>query len=191
MSQPVKTNLFIWSDLAFIGVCIFTLVGAIGGTATKSNPLVGIVLLWAVVVGCIAITTVMYVLRYFQLKFLHYTDMGLIVAWKNPAYAVKDTDFEVQVNVMLAKITLKYPAAQAALNGCVVFFTDATFMSWTPGYAVRKVAGIQDNASIVVGWHQDLSVSALQHELGHRVLQICAGDPPEDAAHQILASLGL
>lgn len=191
MSLPIKARLFVWSDLVFIGVSLLALICAVGAQLTRGNPTIGLAIMWSVAVGCIVITTIMYLKRKKQIRCLRYWAKGMVVAWKESKYAVVDVAFETQVDDLLAKLKSTYPDAQRALNDCVVFFTDPVFVQWSPGTAARKVAGIQDGPVIGVGWHQDLKQSALQHELCHRVMQVFGGDSPEEVAHRMMQQMGI
>jgi hypothetical protein len=85
-----------------------------------------------------------------------------------------------------------YAGANDALRGCMVWFREESWLMDTgPGTIARKVAGVQDGQLIYVGWRVDLSTSALKHELAHRILQVCAGDPPEALAHETMRRLGV
>jgi hypothetical protein len=104
---------------------------------------------------------------------------------------VPSEKLEPVVDAMLIKLAPKYPTAPLALKGCLVAFREPKWIQYIPGVVSRKVAGVQDGAYLEVGWNEDLSKTALVHELVHRVFQVYAGDPDEALAHTMMQELGL
>jgi hypothetical protein len=170
----------------------------IGAAFTKQDPPVPFVG-WAILVAAILgmhLVAVLYFLRKAkQQKSLRFmlTPPGLVVGWKEDKYVVSGEAVEKEVLECITKMRPLFPSAENALRGCVVFFTDPTFIQppERPGMLARRVAGVQDGQLIIVGWREDLSHSALKHELAHRILQVYDGDPPEVLAHSKMADLGV
>lgn len=106
---------------------------------------------------------------------------GLLVGWTDDKWAVDRSQFNALVSEYLSKAETVFPGARSAVDGVVVIFREPIWY-----YHYRRVAGLQDGAVLSVGWAENLSETALRHELGHRILQVLAGDPPEEEAHRIL-----
>lgn len=144
---------------------------------------------WVAAAGWIGVSIVQVIQRCRTTKILKFeSSHRLWVGWTDKQYAVKIEDFDATVEELLVHLEPTYPLARQALAGCVVVFREPT---WTQITSLRRVAGEQDGTFITVGWHLRLDDSALVHELAHRVLQICAGDPSEEKAHEVLAKIGL
>jgi hypothetical protein len=192
----MKKTLFTTGDVLFWGgFSVGSLALAIGAHLTPQDPpvpLVGWAILWSVVAGFWFTSIAYFIKKKRTLDMLHFVDRhGIVVGWKKPEYAVKQDDFEDQIEEMITKMLSAYPHCATALRGCLVFFVEPVWYHQTPGFVARKVAGVQDGMLIYVGWREKLSESALQHELAHRVLQVFAGDPPEAVAHDMMQKMGL
>lgn len=196
--KPTRADLFTPFEIIFWTVFLGIPTGlAIGGSLTKQDPpvpAVGWIILWAAVSGMYFVAVMFFIRRWKCLNNLRFRlePSGLTVGWADDKYCVSAEAVEAEVNDLLAKMTPTYPDAAKALRGCVAWFQEP---SWVQdggvGYMVRRVAGVQDGQLILVGWREDLKTSALKHELAHRVLQVCAGDPVESVAHEMMTKMGL
>jgi len=139
--------------------------------------------------GWVAVSVVVLLQHYQTRRVLKFESKHQVrVGWLQPQYEVYPVVFDEEVESLLVKLEQGYPCARQALHGCTVIFREAT---WIQLGTLRRVAGEQDGEFIVVGWRPRIHDSALQHELAHRVLQVCAGDPSEERAHAVLVKLGL
>lgn len=197
-SSPVTQRVFTpfeviyWSLFCGIPTCL-----AIGGHLTKQDPpvpLVGWIILWVAVLGMWVIAGLFMARRWKWIHWLRYTlnPVGCVVGWAEDKYCVSVEAVEEQIVEVLAKMIPRYAGAEAALKGCVLFFQEPTWVQdLGPGFVARKVAGVQDGTLLYIGWRENLSESALKHELAHRVLQVCANDPDETTAHKLMAEMGI
>jgi len=196
--KPTAAILFSRFEILFWGffLGIPTALG-IGAHLTPQDPpvpFVGWAILWAAIGGMYFVATMFFIRRWKQLGMLHFRldPIGLVVGWAEDKYCVSGEMVEREVNDLLALMRSAYPDAEKSLRGCVVMMTEPKFICWPgPGFVARKVAGVQDGQLLYVGWREDLKTSALQHELAHRVLQVYAGDPAEEAAHELMAKMGI
>lgn len=184
------TDAIFWSIFCFVPLGL-----GIGVHLTKQDfehPLAAWIILWSVIAGMWAVAISYFVRRWNMLKKLRFVSKdGIIIGWTYMKYAVFRDEVESEVAAVIRKMS-KYGDVTKALKGCVVMFVEPEFWCWPDiGFVARKVAGMQDGALIYVGWRQTLSISALQHELAHRILQVFAGDPPEKEAHAIMSELGI
>jgi len=195
MSSPVKLQRFFAGDLVFPGVLLIALVAAIWATITPQDPPVstaGWAILWSVPAVMLLINVLLAIQRESMGSALKYEYRGVVVAWENPQWAVPDVVFQPALDAYINKLKAKYPKIEDALKGCVILFREP---KWTvdarPNSAAKYVAGLQDNTLIYVGWNADLSKTAFEHELTHRVFQVFEGDPPQDKAHQMMQAIGI
>lgn len=110
----------------------------------------------------------------------------LRVGWTQRKYAVRIEEVDALIEDLIDRVDHAYPLARQALVGCTIVFREPTWVQWR---RFRRVEGEQDGMFLTVGWKSELDNSALQHELAHRILQVCAGDPSEDVAHEMLVHL--
>jgi hypothetical protein len=122
---------------------------------------------------------------------LYISPPGLAVGWDNDRYCVSGEAVSLVLANCLIKMREAYPCAEEALRGCIIWFREPVWAQQTPSLLARKVAGVQDGQLIVVGWREDLTKTALEHELAHRIIQVCGGDPPEDIAHAKMSNVGI
>lgn len=177
-TYDIKTVVILWSLTVVSFVC------SLGGTLTSGNPWQGILVAWVSFAGFLGVSvhfTYKNSYRY-QFKDVH----GIYVTWDNAGHAIRQEEFEATIEQMLQKMECRYSTARVAIRECVVIFREPVWM-----FNGRKVAGLQDGYIISVGWSKHLGDSALAHELGHRILQVCAGDPGEDYGHKIMMELGV
>lgn len=198
VTKPVNAKLFTLFDVLFWGGLDFTVTGlAIGACLTKQDPPVppvGWIILWATIAAFWGITALYFRWRSIHIKNLRFVldPPGLVVGWDNDRYCVSGESVQAEYDDLIVKMAAVYPKAADALRGCVVWFREPTWVQGaSAGFLARKVAGVQDGQFLVVGWHADLKSSALEHEMAHRVLQVCAGDPVESVAHAMLSKLGI
>ena len=195
MSSPVTLRRFFWSDLALPGLFLIGLGLAIGAHLTPQDspvPLVGWLILWAVVLAFLIINLLFVYHRLTMGKELRYMTRGMIVAWKEDKYEVKDTVFEEAIDTYITMMKPKYPEVERALAGCVVLFREPKWpLHVKKGKVLKYAAGLQDNNVLYVGWHANLADSALDHEMTHLVFQVFENDPPEELAHTMMKSLGI
>jgi hypothetical protein len=125
---------------------------------------------------------------YYANKLRYITKHGLRISWTRQYYFVHLYDVEVETERFLKKIIAHFPGAPSAIRGCIVIFREPVWRQWGDG---RRICGEQDYRLISVGWREKLMYTALEHELAHRVLQVCAGDPSEIEAHRIMREIGL
>jgi hypothetical protein len=111
---------------------------------------------------------------------------GVAVGWTRDIFRVDRDAFEALIEEYLTKAETVFPGARAAVNGSTVIFREPVWY-----YRTKPVEGLQDHSILSVGWRPNLVETALRHEIGHRILQVLVGDPPEEAAHQILKDNGL
>jgi len=196
--KPTAADLFTRFEIIFWGVFlgIPTALG-IGAHLTPQDPpipFVGWAILWAAIGGMYLVAVLFFVRRWKQLKTFRFRldPIGLMVAWAEDKYCVSGEMVQREVDNAVLLLRLAYPNAAQALRGCVVVMMEPKFFCWPgPGFVARKVTGVQDGQLLYVGWREDLSTSALKHELAHRVLQVFGGDPEESAAHELMAKLGI
>lgn len=196
---PYKPRVFMPSDALVFGLLLSSVTGlAIAATVTHQDPPVPVaawVILWAAVAGVWGVSVAILVYRWRWNKMIRFTlaPPGLVVGWNDERFAVSADAVEAEVRSCVLKLTPTFPNAADALRGCVVWMREPAwlFAHGQAGVGTRLVAGLQDGELIIVGWRQDLSTSALQHELAHRVLQMQGGDPPEAQAHELFVKLGL
>lgn len=161
-------------------------------TATPGNPLAGIVAVWLVVAAMLAICALYFWRRWTWVRQIHLDVLGLHVGWTDPRWSVEKLAVQTELTRAVMLTSVRYSDPMRALSGCVVLFREP---AWTPPPSVnlpagfRLVTGLQWDQVLEVGWRQNLAESALAHELGHRVVQVCGNDPP--GADAILAELGL
>ena len=187
----MKKPWFHWSDLVFIGITGISTGLAVAAQLTPQDTApVGYCVLWVAVAGFWLVTGLMYWTRYQILRCFRYASNNMIVAWADAEYAVPEASFSAEVERLLRILQPQYPQAQRALGGCIVFFLSPTFQAGT-GALARRVAGLQDDMVVCVGWHKNLPDSALAHELTHRVFQVLAGDPDETQGHRLMEKLGI
>jgi hypothetical protein len=197
VKKPVNAKLFTLSNvLIWGGLDLVVTALGVGASLTEQDPpvpLVGWIILWATIAGFWGITALYFRWRWVHIKNLRFVldPPGSVVGWADDQYCVFAEQVQAECDDLITKMSGAYPKAADALRGCVVWFREPTFIQAVPGFAVRKVAGVQDGMFILVGWREDLKTSALKHELAHRVLQVYAGDPVESTAHEMLAKLGL
>jgi len=197
MSAIIDRRLFTPTNLIPWGLLVGSITGfAIAAAATKQDPpvpLPGWLILGGAVLVVWVIAVLFFVRRFRFLKTLRFIlEPGVVFGWDNDKYSVSEDAAMLEIVDLLAKMTPAYPNAASALSGCLVWMREPEWAQGrTVGFAGRLVAGVQDGQLLLVGWREDLKTSALKHEMAHRVLQVCAGDPPEAAAHEILAKLGL
>lgn len=197
MSTLIDRRLFTPVDILFWGLFLGSCTGfAIAAAVTRQDPpvpLQGWVILWAAVLAMWGIAAAFFVRRARFLKTLRFVlEPGVVFGWDSNQYRISEDAARLEVDDLLAKMTPSYPNAAAALAGCLVWVREPTWnQDGTVAFAARTVAGVQDGQLLLVGWREDLKTSALKHELAHRVLQVCAGDPHEAVAHELLAKLGL
>ena len=118
----------------------------------------------------------------------YYSQHNIWVGWTRDAYAVNLNNFDSQVAFVISRMSDVYPDAWLALSNCTVVFREP---EWIQLETLRRVRGEQDGSLLVVGWSPDLAKTALLHELGHRILQVCASIPGEEEGHQELIKFGL
>lgn len=196
MTKPAGSKLFTLIDVLVWGGLNLSVTGlAIGASLTKQDPPVapiGWCVLWATVLLFWIVAALYFRQRWIHLKKLHFVidPPGLAVGWEEDQYRVSDQQVQAVYDDLIAKMAPTYPQAAAALRGCVVMFCEPVWIQDTrPGFLPRKVAGVQDGMLLLIGWRADLQSSALRHEMAHRVLQMCAGDPSEAAAHEVMLKL--
>ena len=170
-------------------------IGAALTAQDHAVPLVAWIILIATILGMWAITGFYFIRKIKWLKSLRLIlhPPGLVVGWEDDRYCVNgDAVNAIMVDCVL-QMRAEFPRAEDALRDCVVWFREPSWIQQPsgPGFLARRVAGVQDGQLIVVGWREDLTTSALKHELAHRILQVYAGDPPEEVAHQIMTRLGV
>lgn len=205
MSQPFQPKLASTTDLiVFGGLALITLIFAVLVELNPENRtaemLAGHIILWAVVVASFTLPLVFFLMRKRALDKFHYvTAHGIVVGWTAPEYAVRPEVIEQITATLLQKLDKHkmYSYAGKALAGCVVlfrepvFYNEAVYDRSLGRWMTQKVTGLQDGLVLYVGWREDITTSALEHELCHRVLQVYAGDPPQDVAHKMMADLGV
>ena len=176
------------SDLLFFVLFpVAALATAICASVTGAEA-VGQVVAWISAAAWVGISSGYLRSRYTSTSALKFKGAaGIWVAWSEAQYAVSTEEFNAEIGALIKAIVVDFPGAEASLNDCIVLFREPTWIQWSSG---RKIAGEQDNTLVSVGWHQDLKQSALKHELFHRVLQVCAGDPEENSAHKIMREYG-
>jgi len=178
----------------FLGIPTALCIAATFTHQDPPVPLVGWAILFSALLGLYGVAVAF---LYRKWKFQKNLRMivappGLVVGWDNDQYCVSGEAVTLEITDCITKMQHEYSRASEALRGCVVWFREPAWVQQVPpGFVARKVAGIQDGQLIVVGWREDLSKSALKHELAHRVLQVCAGDPPEVMAHAQMSKMGL
>lgn len=118
----------------------------------------------------------------------YFSQHQMWVGWTRESYKVDLNDFDTQVATVLLKMSETYPDAWRALAGCTIVFREP---EWIQLETLRRVRGEQDGMLLVVGWTGALVHSALAHELGHRVLEVCASIPGEEEGHRELVKYGL
>ena len=118
----------------------------------------------------------------------YYSQHNLWVGWTHEKYAVDLNSFDSQVALVLSRMSGVYPEAWSALSNCTVVFREP---EWIQLETLRRVRGEQDGPLLIVGWSTDLTKTALLHELGHRILQVCASIPGEEEGHLELVKFGL
>ena len=178
----------------FLGVPTLLSIGAILTKQDPKLPVVAWVILAAAVLGMYAVAAGFLYRRWTWQKNLRFllSPPGLVIGWAEDVYCVSGEAVELVVNDCILRMQPEFPDAAKALNGCVVWFREETWMQDVPlGVVSRKVAGVQDGQLLIVGWREDLKTSALMHELAHRVLQVYGGDPPEVLAHHTMSRLGV
>ena len=185
-------EILFWS--LFLGIPTALSVGAIFTKQDPPIPVVAWVILGLAVAGMWAGAGIFLYRKWSWQKLIRFllVPPGLAVGWAEDQYCVSSEAVQEELRGLVAKMSPEYPRAADALQGCVVFFREPAWLLHQPGsYLTRKVAGVQDGQLITVGWHEDLSKSALGHELAHRILQVYGGDPPEVIAHHLMARLGV
>jgi len=169
----------------------------IGAAFTKQDPpvpFVGWAILVAAILGMYVIAALFLLRKWRWQKNLRIllVPPRLVVGWDNDLYCVNGEAVNAVVVDCVLKMRDAFPSAESALSGCVVWFREPTWLQQgAPGFVARKVAGVQDGQLLIVGWNEDLTKTALKHELAHRILQVYGGDPPEFLAHQKMADLGV
>lgn len=187
--------MFVWSDLVPILAFVSSLVLAIGVHLTPQDhhvPFPVWVLLWVVVVGFLIFNVVMFATRKKLFNQYRFACDGIIIGWTDDSFKVNPEEIQKQIKELLSVLSVPFPDALKALQGCAVLFREEKWSRDTrPGKTAQYVAGLQDGMFIQVGWNKDLNKTALKHELTHRVLQVYAGDPPQDIAHAMMAKMGI
>jgi hypothetical protein len=193
-----KGRVFTLIELTWLPILVPCLGLGIAAAFTPQDPpvpFVGWAILVAAILGMHLIALLYFVRKAEMQKRLRFmlTPPGLVVGWKEDKYCVSGEAVAKEVLECVTKMRVKFSNAENALRGCIVFFTDPVFIQppARPGMVARRVAGVQDGQLLIIGWREDLSTSALKHELAHRILQVYDGDPPEVVAHAKMADLGV
>ena len=118
----------------------------------------------------------------------YYSQHNIWVGWTRDKYAVDMNSFDSQVALVISRMSAVYPDAWLAISNCTVVFREP---EWMQLETLRRVRGEQDGSLLVVGWSPNLAKTALLHELGHRILQVCASIPGEEEGHLELVKFGL
>lgn len=184
--------------LLFCGIPTGLAVGAM--LTPQDTPAVAWIILWTVVASFWVIAALYFLKRWKFLKMMKFVSKhGITVAWEGQSmdslnsgvFAVTPEEFDRVVDSFIELMRPRYYGVEKALEGCLVMMMPPTWIPSDPSFLARKVSGLQDGMLIYVGWRNNLESSALKHELGHRVLQVYAGDPDEATSHKMLADLGL
>jgi hypothetical protein len=191
-----KGKVFTAIELTWLPILLPPVVLGIAAVFTEQDPPVSIfgwTLFFAVILGMWAIVGLYFLKKAKQQKNLRILIQppGLVVGWDDDRYCVNGEAVNAVIVDCVIKMREAFPYAENALRGCVIWFREPTWIQGAPGYLARRVAGVQDGQLLVVGWHEDLTKTALMHELAHRILQVYDGDPPEPVAHQKMANLGV
>ena len=213
-----KTYLFVTNHAYNIDMRIYTYVGrvftpleicfwtvflgiptglGIGALFTKQNPpipVIGWTILAIAILGMYSIATdyLLHKWRWQKNLRILLVPPQLVVGWKDERYCVSGEAVNAVITDCVSKMQGEFPDAVKALEGCVVWFREPTWIQQgAPGFIARQVAGVQDGQLLIIGWNVDLQKTALKHELAHRILQVYDGDPPENVAHQIMIRLGV
>ncbi len=193
VDRPTWRQLFTPLELLFWApFCGLPLGGALAAHrwATGVEPQ-GWAILWAAVLGMWGVCAIYFRRRWASLLTQHFwvVPPTLVVGWEEGA-DVDPGEVAAQVAEVVRQLTPAYPGAEGSLRGCLVHFRREWLTDARPGFMQARIAGVQDNRLIVVRKLEPLSRSALRHELAHRVLQVCAGDPPVEKQHALIGSMG-
>lgn len=195
--KPNWRTLFGLTDTLFWGAfCLLPVGAAIGALLTPQDPPVPIVawmILFVTIVAMHFIAWIYFRRKWKSLLSQHFwvTPPGLVIGW-DEGFDVDPAAVEREVVEVIKRMSQKYVGAEGALRGCLVHFTNPERLrDIAPGFVARKLAGAQQGELIIVGWRAAVGTTALKHELAHRVLQICAGEPDQETAHKIMAEFGL
>lgn len=193
-----KGKVFTTIELTWVPILGIPTALGIAGALTKQDPpvpFVGWAILAAAILGMYLVAGLYFLRKARMQKYLRFmlTPPGLVVGWAEDKYVVSGEAVEKEVRECITKMRHLFPSCENALRGCVVFFTTPVFIQPPdrPGMLARRVAGVQDGQLLTIGWREDLSTSALKHELAHRILQVYDGDPPEMLAHSKMSDLGV
>lgn len=166
----------------FIAVPLLAAGVMVGDTVAVLAPHAGLVIRWSAV-GVYSSFAVVMLWRKARphpcFKFM--ADYRIAVGWTQEQYRVDPDEFNALVAEYLTKAETVFPGARTAVEGCTVIFREPVWY-----YGRRHVEGLQDHSILSVGWKKNLVETSLRHELGHRILQVLLGDPPEEEAHRIL-----
>lgn len=170
-----------------IGLCCLFTILAILVTIIGSS-ISNIIIMWSLVlVSVIVVVVYIWQINKIPVKFT-ISDPSISICWYDEAYAVSKYDVIKETARVVNAFASMYTRESVinALNGCHVFIREP---KWSNNG--RTVAGLQYGATIEIGWYKLFETSAYAHELGHRVLEVCGGDPEENAAHVVLSKIGL
>lgn len=117
----------------------------------------------------------------------YYSQHNVWVGWTQDKYKVDLGEVDALIAQAIYRMAPTYPEAWKALTHCTVVFREP---EWIQLETLRRVRGEQDGPLLVVGWAPVLSGTALLHELGHRILQVCASIPGEEEGHRELVKFG-
>lgn len=171
------------STLAWVLSVLATLAGNSGG------PLV---LMYVVAIGFTVISGLLVAQRIKIAKqFQFRLKQGVTVGWIDSAYQYPEQLLNDFLEPFVKKCVEVYGdrAKECFVNAYVLFREPAWIQDNTANLGgLQKVAGEEAGGLCLVGWRPNLHDTGFLHELGHIVIAMFEGNPPEQEAHKIMAA---